>query len=150
MARDGARRPAFFDTNVILYCDDSRQPEKQTRAIELVKKYQRAGLATVSLQVLQEYFVAATRKLGVDSGIAQRKVELLARMRVVRLAEDDVIAAIEFHRLNRISFWDALIVQAARTASVEILFSEDLQSGAVLGGVRVVNPFAAGPGRDEV
>ena len=150
MVRDGARRPAFFDTNVILYCDDSRQPEKQARAIELVKEYQRAGLATVSLQVLQEYFAAATRKLGVESGIAQRKVELLARKRVVRLAEEDVIAAIEFHRLNGISFWDALIVQAARMASVELLFSEALQNGAVLGGVRVVNPFAAGWRGNEV
>ncbi len=134
-------RPAFFDTNVILYSDDAREPKKQQRAIALVTEFQRAGLATISLQVMQEYFVAATRKLGVDAALAQRKVELLARMRVVRLLEDDVVAAIEFHRLNRISFWDALIVQAARMARTEVLYSEDLQHGAVLGGVRVVNPF---------
>jgi predicted nucleic acid-binding protein len=92
---------------------------------------------------LQEYFVAATRKLGVAPETAQRKVEILARARVVRFEPGDIIAAIELHRLARISFWDALIVHAARSAGVRTLYSEDLQPGAVLGGVRVVNPFAA-------
>jgi predicted nucleic acid-binding protein len=95
----------------------------------------------VSLQVLQEYFVAVTRKLGVAPEMAQRKVEILARGRVVRFEASDVIAAIELHRLTQISLWDALIVHAARSAGAAVLFTEDLQSGAVLGGVRVVNPF---------
>jgi predicted nucleic acid-binding protein len=95
----------------------------------------------VSLQVLQEYFVAATKKLGVAAEIAQRKVEVLARARVVRLEAKDIVAAIELHRLTRISFWGALIVQAARCAGATVLYSEDLQAGAVVGGVRVTNPF---------
>jgi predicted nucleic acid-binding protein len=57
--------------------------------------------------------------------------------------EDDVIAAIEFHRLNRISFWDAMIVRAARLAGTGLLYSEDLRHGAILGGVRIENPFLA-------
>jgi predicted nucleic acid-binding protein len=52
-----------------------------------------------------------------------------------------VIAAIELHRLTRISFWDAMIVHAARLAGASVLYTEDLQHGAVLGGVPVVNPF---------
>jgi predicted nucleic acid-binding protein len=62
---------------------------------------------------------------------------------VVRFAENDVIAAIELHRLHRISFWDAMIVHAARLAGADVLYSEDLQHGAVLAGVRVNNPFLA-------
>jgi predicted nucleic acid-binding protein len=54
-----------------------------------------------------------------------------------------VIAAIEFHPLTQVSFWGAMIVHAARSAGAEVLFSEDFQTGAVLGGVRVVNPFVA-------
>ena len=73
--------------------------------------------------------------------MAQRKVEILARAHVVRFEPGDVIAAIELHRLTRISFWDALIVHAARSAGAQALYSEDLQHGTVLGGVRVVNPF---------
>jgi predicted nucleic acid-binding protein len=133
---------AFFDTNVLIYADDGSSPKKQKRATALIVDHLRAQSAVVSLQVLQEYFVAATRKLGLSAEAAQRKVEILAKVRVVRFEPADVIAAIELHRLRQISFWDALIVHAARCAGAAILYSEDLQAGAVLGGVRIVNPFA--------
>jgi predicted nucleic acid-binding protein len=133
---------AFFDTNVLVYADDSSSPKKQKRATELVTEHLRAQTAVVSLQVLQEYFVAATRKLGLAPDAAQRKVEVLAKARVVRCEAADVISAIELHRLRQISFWDALIVHAARSAGAAVLYSEDLQPGTVLGGVRLVNPFA--------
>ena len=132
---------AFFDNNVLIYADDASSPRKQARAIELVTDYQRRAMAVVSLQVMQEYFVAVTKKLGVDPELAQRKVELLGRGRVVRFIEGDVVAAIELHRLTRISFWDAMIVHAARLAGAVALYTEDLQHGAVLGGIPVINPF---------
>jgi predicted nucleic acid-binding protein len=134
---------AFFDTNIFICADDASAPAKQARAIQLITDYQRSGLLVVSIQVLQEYFAAATRKLGVDPETAQQKVQLLTRARVVRLVEGDVIAAIELHRLNRVSFWDAMIVHAARLAGADLLYSEDLRHGATLGGVRIDNPFLA-------
>lgn len=137
-------RLAFFDTNIFLYSDDVSNSGKQALAIKLITAYQRAGLAAVSLQVMQEYFSAATRKLGLDVELAQWKVEVISRFRVVRIVEADVIAAIELHRLHHVSFWDALIVQAARISGAEILFSEDMQSGSRLGGVTIVNPFDTG------
>lgn len=133
---------AFFDTNVLVYADDSSSPQKQEQAITLFADHLREGTAVVSLQVLQEYFVAATRKLDVGPAIAQRKVEIIARAKIVRFDTADVIAAIELHRLTRLSFWNCLIVHAARSAGVAVLYSEGLQPGAVLAGVRVVNPFA--------
>jgi predicted nucleic acid-binding protein len=136
-------RLAFFDTNIFVYSDDTSEPAKQQQAIRLVESHQSERRMVVSLQVLQEYFAAATRKLGMDAESAQRKVEVLARSRVVRFAEDDVIAAIELHRLNRISFWDAMIVHAARLAGANVLYTEDMQHGSVLAGVRVENPFLA-------
>jgi predicted nucleic acid-binding protein len=132
---------AFFDTNILVYTDDQSSPDKQTRAIELFMDRQRQGLAVISLQVLQEYFVAVTRKLGVDAELAQQKVQILSRGRVVRFAENDVIASIELHRLTRISFWDAMIVHAARIAGATKLYTEDLQHGSTIGGVSIVNPF---------
>ena len=83
----------------------------------------------------------ASCKLKVDSSVAQAKVEVLARGRVVRFTESDVIAAIELHRLTRILFWDAMIVHAARLANASVLFSEDLVHGSTLAGVTVRNPF---------
>ncbi len=132
---------AFFDTNIIVYADDTSVLEKQNRAIELIDAYQQQDLAAISIQVMQEYFSAAVRKLKMDEEAAQRKVEVLSQLRVVSLSKADVIAAIELFRLRRISIWDALIVQAAKVAGATILYSEDLQHGATFGRVRVVNPF---------
>lgn len=132
---------AFFDTNILVYADDASVPAKQAKAIGLIEECQRRGTMVISVQVMQEYFAAVTRKLGVDSELAQRKVEILARGNVVRFAEDDVIAAIELHRLARISYWDAAIVHAARLSGAAVLYSEDLQHGATIGGVPVIDPF---------
>jgi len=134
-------RTAFFDTNIIVYTDDTAAPAKQARALSLFAEHWKHEASVVSLQVMQEYFSAATRKLGVTAETAQRKVELMARGRVVQFTGRDVISAIELHRLNRLSFWDAMIVHAARIANASVLYSEDMQHGAILGGVRVENPF---------
>lgn len=131
----------FFDTNILLYADDRRSPAKQENAAHLFAKHLRENTAVVSLQVLQEYFVIATRKLGLDAVVAQQKAETIACAKVVCFSAPDVIAAIELHRLGNLSFWDALIVHAARISGATILYSEDLHAGARIGGVKVVNPF---------
>jgi len=114
---------------------------KRESAIHLVAEHLRRGTAVVSMQVLQEYFAAATRKLRVPAEIAQQKVEILSHATVVRLNEFDLIAAIELHRLSQIAFWDALIVHAARSAGCSLLYSEDELGGGRIGSLRVVNPF---------
>jgi predicted nucleic acid-binding protein len=131
----------FFDTNVLVYADDAAAPAKREKAITLFRDHLRRGTAVLSLQVLQEYFAAATRKLRLAPETAQRKVEILGRARVVRFDVTDIIAAIELHRLTQVSFWDAMILHAARVAGVAVLYSEDLQHGSAPAGVRVVNPF---------
>jgi predicted nucleic acid-binding protein len=132
---------AFFDANVLVYSDDKSSPTKQAKAVALFTEHLRRRTAVVSLQVLQKYFAAATSKLGLPAETAQKKVETIARSRVIRFDSNDVILAIELHRLANISFWDALIVHAARLAGVSVLYSEDLQTGAVVAGVRIINPF---------
>jgi predicted nucleic acid-binding protein len=139
---------SFFDTNVLVYADDKAALEKQRRAIELVAEHRRAKTGVLSLQVLQEYFVTVTRKLKVDAKIARRKVELLAEFDVVVPDLDDILAAIDLHRLHGFSFWDALVVRAAKEAGCTVLFSEGMQSGRAIDGVRIVNPFVEG--REQV
>src|SRR5438477_12898396 len=117
---------SFFDTNVLVYADDKAAPAKQRRALDLVAEHRRAGTGVVSLQVLQEYFVTVTRKLHVDARIARRKVELLAEFDVAAPEMTDIVAAIDLHRLHGFSFWDALVVRAAKQAGCSVLFSEDL------------------------
>jgi predicted nucleic acid-binding protein len=132
---------SFFDTNVLVYADDKASPAKQRRAIALVAEQRRAGTGVVSLQVLQEYFVTVTRKLGVDAPLARRKVELLAEFDVVAPELADILAAIDLHRLHGFSFWDALILRSAKQAGCRVLLSEDFQDQREVDGVRVVNPF---------
>jgi predicted nucleic acid-binding protein len=91
--------------------------------------------------VLQEFFVIATRKLGVDAAVARRKVELLSNLDLVLVRIDLTLGAIDLHRLHQISFWDALILKCASTAGCTRLISEDMHHGLVLDGVRIENPF---------
>lgn len=132
---------SFFDTSVLVYADDKAAPAKQRRAVNLVAEHLRARSGVVSLQVLQEYFVTITRKLHVDPAIARRKVELLAEFDVATLEVMDVLAAIDLHRLHGFSFWDALILQAAKRTGCSVLFSEDLQEARKVDGISIINPF---------
>jgi predicted nucleic acid-binding protein len=135
---------SFFDTNILVYTDDKAAPAKQRRALELVAEHRRDRSGVVSLQVLQEYFVTVTRKLRVDAVLARRKVELMAEFDVASPELSDVLAAIDLHRLHAINFWDALIVRSAKQAGCSVLYSEDMQGGRDVDGVRIVNPFRSG------
>jgi predicted nucleic acid-binding protein len=132
---------SFFDTNILVYADDKAAPAKQRRALELVAQHRRAGTGVVSLQVLQEYFVTVTRRLQVDPGIARRKTELLAEFDVAIPEVADVLAAIDLHRLHGFSFWDALVLRAAKQSGCSVLLTEDMQDAREVDGVRIVNPF---------
>jgi predicted nucleic acid-binding protein len=132
---------SFFDTSVLVYADDKAAPPKQRRALELVAEHRRAGTGVVSLQVLQEYFVTVTRKLHVDPRVARRKVELLAEFDVASPEVADILAAIDLHRLHGFSFWDALVLRAAKQAGCTVLFSEDLRDARQIDGIHIVNPF---------
>jgi predicted nucleic acid-binding protein len=132
---------SFFDTNVLIYADDRAFPAKQRRALELVAEHRRARTGVVSLQVLQEYFVTVTRKLQLDVLLARRKVELISEFDVATPEVPDVLAAIDLHRLHRISFWDAMVVRSAKQSGCRILLSEDMQKAREIEGVRIVNPF---------
>jgi len=132
---------SFFDTNVLLYADDESAPAKQRRSRDLVAEHRRTGTGVVSLQVLQEYFVNATRKLHVDARVARRKVELFAEFDVATPGVSDVLAAVDLHRLHGFSFWDALVLRSAKQSGCRVLFSEDFQAGRAIDGVAIVNPF---------
>ena len=133
--------PYFVDTNVLVYADDRAAGVKRDRARELIRSALRDGRARLSTQVLAEYFAVATRKLGLSSATARRRVEIYAALSVFRPAVDDLLAAIDLHRLHELSIWDALIVRSARASGCRVLYSEDLQHGQGFDGVLVVDPF---------
>ena len=132
---------SFLDTNVLVYIDDRSAAEKQVRAARLFEDLWRARTGVLSTQVLQEYFSAATRKLGVRAELARRKVALFSRLDLVQIDLPLILSAIDLHRLHQFSIWDALIVRAALLANCRVLYSEDLQTGRKIDGLEIVNPF---------
>jgi predicted nucleic acid-binding protein len=132
---------AFLDTNVLVYADDADAGAKRVKAQALLVSALATGDAVISTQVLQEYFSVATRKLAVPAEAAQKKVEILAALVAVTIDADHIIESIKLHRLYKLSFWDALIVHAARRAGCDRLITEDLQAGQRIEGVEIVDPF---------
>lgn len=132
---------SFFDTNVLVYTDDEDAPKKKALALDLVADWHRRRQAVASTQVLQEYFVTVTRKLGVPVEIARRKTEIFGRMHLFRPGTEDILAAVDLHRLHAVAFWDSLIVRAALVTGCVRLFTEDLQHGRRIDGLEIVNPF---------
>ena len=132
---------SFFDSSVLVYTDDRDAPAKQRRALDLLEEARLHGTGVLSTQVLEEYFSAATRKLRVDAIVVRQKVELFARYHVVVIQPDDILAAIDLHRLHQLAIWDALILRAALHSGCAVLYSEDFQPGWEFGGLTIVNPF---------
>ena len=132
---------SFLDSNVLVYSDDHDQPEKQETAINLLERTRLSGKGVLSTQVLQEYFVSVTKKLGVPASVARAKVDIFAHLEVVVIGIEDILAAIDFHRLHQLPFWDALIIRTALSGGCAVLFTEDMQHGQRFDGLEIRNPF---------
>lgn len=132
---------SFLDSNILVYTDDGDAPDKRDVALTLFAECRADRSGVVSTQILQEYFSAATRKLGVSVETARRKVELFARLDVVQIGVTEILEAIDLQRLHSFSFWDALVVRAALASGCVVLFSEDMQDGFRIGSLEIRNPF---------
>ena len=132
---------SLLDTNVLIYADAADEPAKQRRAVGLISELRRTGDAVLSTQVLQEYVNVALRKLRLPPALIRERLAFYRRFDLVATSPDLIAAALDLHVLRSISFYDALVVQAAAAGGCERVLSEDLQHGATLGGVRIVNPF---------
>ncbi|TVR21808.1 MAG: PIN domain-containing protein [Ilumatobacter sp.] len=132
----------FVDTNVFVYAFDADEPAKRAIALGVVRD---TPDLVISTQVLGEFFVAVTRKLArpIPVGDAVAAMEELTTLPVVPTDLTLVRSALATARMHQLSYWDALVVEAAATAGCDRLLTEDLADGAELRGVRIENPFAA-------
>ena len=132
---------AFFDTNILLYMYGTRTV-KQDRARTLFDEYASAERAVLSTQVVQEFYAAGSRKLGLLKPEFKEIVAAFLSLPLVVIHPDHILSAIEIEERYGISFWDSLIVAAAESAEADILYTEDLNHGQRYGRVLVQNPFA--------
>ena len=133
---------AFFDTDIFVYAQDVDSPLERQRSRELITEVGIAGTGVISTQVLQEFFVTATDKLGVDPLAAKAVLKTFAIFEIVQASPRLIEEAIDCSVVNRLAFWDALIVSAAASAGCGLLYSEDLNAGQAIRGVGIENPFS--------
>lgn len=142
----GADR-VFVDTNVLVYLRDSTNEEKQRRAAAWMSHLWEARTGRTSLQVLREYYVTVTSKLAPGLTVEEARDDVLA-LRAWRPLHPDLdlleAAWAEEDRWG-FSYWDSLIVAAARRLGCRALLTEDLQDGQDLDGLIVRSPFTALP-----
>jgi predicted nucleic acid-binding protein len=133
----------FVDTNVLVYAHDRSETRKQPLAQALLKGLWTSRTGTLSTQVLQEFYVVATRKFDppMSRRAAREIVALYAAWSLVQVDLALILVASELEERHKLSFWDALVVEAARRADATRIVTEDLQGGRHIGGVRIENPF---------
>jgi predicted nucleic acid-binding protein len=134
----------FVDANVLVYAFDSSAARKRQTAQQLLERLWESGTGCVSIQVLQEFFVTITKKvpkpLPVDD--AKARIREFTAWTVFTPKADDIVAAIDLHAQAKIGFWDAMVVLAAAESDCDVLWTEDLNDGQLLRGVRIRNPFS--------
>ena len=132
----------FLDTNILLYSisRDPAETTKHDRAVALID----AGNNALSVQVLQEFYVQATRASRPDA-IGHRQAVLLIqsfrRFPIQDITSGIMMAALDARQPFQLSYWDAAIIETARALGCTHVLSEDLSDGQDYGGVRVTNPF---------
>ena len=134
---------AFVDTNVLVYAYDRAAGVKRDLARNLLETLWNEGRGVLSTQVLQEFYVNVRRKARPPVSQDEARALVSDYLAWGPIANDGaaVLEAIDVGHRFRISFWDALVVVAARKADASLLYSEDLNHGQIYGSIRVHNPF---------
>ncbi len=134
----------FVDTNILVYAHDRGAGEKHRMARSVVERLWRDRSGALSTQVLQELYVNVRRKAAAPISVeeARRLIEDYLSWEVVINDGPSMLRAMEIEARYAISYWDALIIQAAEQCGAEVLYSEDLSHGQRYGSVEVVDPLS--------
>ena len=139
MANSGSR--SFIDTNILIYAEASDEPAKRQAALALLKQRYESASGVLSTQVLQEYCNVALKKLKRPAAHVRAQLDLYEQFEIVQVTPAIIRAGLDLHLTRSVSFYDAIVLASAQTAGCNELFSEDLNTGEMIGGVRIINPF---------
>lgn len=135
----------FVDTNILIYAHDRAAGTRHEHARQLIERLWTTGQGVLSTQVLQELCVNLRRKVAHPPPLdeVRQLIQDYLSWEVVVNTPEAVIQALEIEARHKISFWDALVLQAAEQSGAAVLYSEDLAAGQSYGSVRVINPLLA-------
>ena len=134
----------FLDTNIFAYTFDAKASAKAKRASQLVRQAADTGKGVVSFQVVQEFFNVAFRRFTQPMSVAEAEQYLITVFRPLLAIHSSSALYMEALRIAgkyRLSWYDCLIVAAALQSECSVLYSEDLQHGQKIEGVRIEDPF---------
>ncbi|HBK61198.1 MAG TPA: PIN domain nuclease [Firmicutes bacterium] len=138
------RGRVLIDTNMLVYAYDVSEPEKQRRALDVLRGLAERETGVVSTQIMAEMFVVLTRKLSSPLSAEQAVRSLERHMRtwqVVSVTDFIVLEAARGVRDHAMSFWDAQVWATAKLNQIPVVLGEDFASGSVIEGVQFENPF---------
>ncbi len=141
MSTEGSRE--FVDANILVYAYDASAGKKKAAAEHLLAELWGAGTGCLSVQVLQEFFVTVSGKVAKPLSVeeAAERVREFGAWKVFTPGADDILRAIALQKQTKLNFWDAMIVHAAAELGCDVLWTEDLNDGQVIRGVRIRDPF---------
>jgi predicted nucleic acid-binding protein len=133
----------FVDTNILIYAHDRSAGIKHRRARHAIERLWTTGQGVLSTQILQELCINLRRKLArpLPADEVRRLIQDYLSWEVVVNSPEAVLQAMEIEVRYKISFWDALVLQAAEQSGAAVLYSEDLAAGQNYGPVQVMNPL---------
>ena len=134
---------SFIDTNVLVYAEASDAPYKQRCALDLLQRLYEQGLGVVSTQILQEYCNVALKKLRLPAQYVRSQLDLCEQFEVVQVTPTIIRAGLDLHQTRSVAFFDAIVLASARAAGCSVLWTEDMNAGEVVNGVRISNPFSS-------
>ena len=137
---------SFIDTHVLVYAEASDAPYKQRSALDLLQRLYEQGLGVVSTQILQEYCNVALKKLRLPAQHVRSQLDLYEQFEVVQVTPTIIRAGLDLHQTRSVAFFDAIVLASAHAAGCSVIWTEDMNAGEVVNGVRISNPFSsAGP-----
>lgn len=139
--------PVFADTSLLLACFDARQPERRARAQAWLSRLWQERRGRTSVQVLNEFYVAARRQFPTALAAGDARSELRRLQLWQPIAQDAALfeTAWAVESRHAIPYWDALVVAAAQVQGCGLLLSEQLPHEQRIDSLRILNPFQVGP-----
>jgi predicted nucleic acid-binding protein len=132
----------FIDTNILVYAYDPDEKEKHHKVVAIIEELWKSGTGALSTQVLQEFYSVATQRKKMPKALARERIADYGQWCMVTTTPELLVTASLLQDNHKLSWWDALVIEAALRSGATTLLSEDLQHGRRFGTLTVRNPFA--------
>ena len=144
MKDNNTSNKCFLDTNLLIYAWDNTEPNKKNLIISFLNSIKVKSYPIISTQTLGEFYNIAVKKLGLTKDQSYLICEEYSKIfPVYEITTENVLHAMQISKKTQFSYWDSLILAMAVDTGCSVLYSEDLNIGQEIEGVRIINPFVS-------